>query len=162
MEAITAAELTTTRSFEDFFRAEYPAVYRAVLLATGDADVAQDATQEAFARGYARWRRLAKQDWAGGWVMTTALNAAKRSLRRRPAVSESARTAAPPSAATADLTAALKGLAPRQQRAVLLFYVADMPVAAIAQVMGVSEGTVKAHLSQARSKLRHTMGEDYV
>lgn len=157
-----AAGRDTTRGFENFVRTEYPAVYRAVFLATGRPQVAEDATQEAFERAFVRWRRLSKQDWAGGWVMTTALNAAKRALRKRPATTDNRRHASPPSTASLDLSAALKLLPRRQQQAMLLFYIGDLSLAAVANVMGVSEGTIKAHLAQARASLREALGDDYV
>jgi RNA polymerase sigma-70 factor (ECF subfamily) len=52
----------------------------------------------------------------------------------------------------------LRELPHRQRTAVLLHYVADMPVREVAEVMGVAEGTVKALLSQARKKLRTILG----
>src|SRR5918994_7541042 len=72
------------RDFEDFCRAEYGSVYRASFAFSGSRDIALDCTQEAFSRAFARWRRLSKHEWAGGWVMTTALNLAKRALRAKP------------------------------------------------------------------------------
>ncbi len=65
--------------FDDFFKSEYPSVYRAAFASCWDEQVALDATQEAFSRAFARWGRLSKEAWAGGWVMTTALNVCKRS-----------------------------------------------------------------------------------
>src|SRR5712691_11183105 len=59
------------------------AVFAAVFLLCRDRTVTEDATQEAFARAFERWDRLAAVPWAGGWVTTTAMNVARRSLRRR-------------------------------------------------------------------------------
>lgn len=61
-----------------------------------------------------------------------------------------------------DLVSALRQLPPRQRQATVLYYVADLPVAVVADRLGVSEGTIKAHLSQARHKLRLAMGVKYV
>jgi len=44
-------------------------------------------------------------------------------------------------------------LAPRQRIAMALYYVEDLPVREIAESMQISEGAVKAHLSQGRSNL---------
>ncbi|MFG3056934.1 RNA polymerase sigma factor [Kitasatospora sp. NPDC048239] len=49
--------------------------------------------------------------------------------------------------------AAVRTLAPRQRACVVLHYYDDMPVAAIAEVLNCSAGTVKRHLSDARSHL---------
>lgn len=94
--------------------------------------------------------------------MTTALNAARRSLRKRDVHAlESAGRAESSSTSSLDVTAALRSLPNRQRQAVLLFYIGDLPVAAVANVMGVSEGTVKAHLSQARASIKHRLGAEY-
>lgn len=58
--------LRTTSRTED----SGPRVYRAAVLVLPDPQFASDATQEAFEKAYARWRRLNKQQWVAGWVMT--------------------------------------------------------------------------------------------
>jgi len=70
-------------AFRRLYEAEGPSVFQAVYLLCRDRAVAEDATQEAFARALERWGRLGDQAWVGGWVMSTALNVARRSLRRR-------------------------------------------------------------------------------
>ena len=148
------------RDFETFYKTEYPHVYRAVFLATSDPDAAFDATQEAFKRAYARWWRLSRHDWVGGWVMTTALNASKRAWKssaRETSGAETTRSFPGPSAARVDIAAALQELPPRQRTAVVLYYLRDQSIPTIASAMGVSEGTVKAHLAQARKKLRDAL-----
>ncbi len=142
--------------FGDFYRGEFPQVYRAAYAVTGDGEVAFDLAQEAFARAYARWRRLSREEWAGGWVMTTALNLAKRRFRRQePALPEpDPRVAASPRLDRIDLVRALRALPSRQRQALVLHYVGDLDTVAVAHVMGITEGTVKAHLAQGRAALR--------
>ena len=159
--AIQGRALVAGTDFESFYRVQYPQVYRAVYVATSDPDAAFDATQEAFKRAYARWWRLSRHDWAGGWVMTTALNAAKhagrKSARERPSEQAPSGAYAAPAPDRVDISAALQKLPARQRTATILFYLGDQPIPTIANVMGVSEGTVKAHLAQARKKLRVAM-----
>ena len=159
--AIIGKAIVGQADFESFYKVQYPHVYRAVYLATGDPDAAFDATQEAFKRAYARWWRLSKHDWAGGWVMTTALNASKRAGRvsSREALGADAPVGdrSGPNPARVDLADALRRLPARQRTATVLYYLGDQPLSAIANVMGVSEGTVKAHLAQARKKLRDAL-----
>lgn len=146
--------------FEDFFKGEYPAVYRAAFLSTGSSEVAEDVTQEAFARAYARWKRLRNQPWAGGWVMRTAVNLCKKHHRlgaRQPASEKAQARIDAPNEARVDLARELRKLPLRQRTAIVLFYLSDLPLPQIAHVMGISEGTVKAHLAQARSALRASM-----
>jgi RNA polymerase sigma-70 factor (ECF subfamily) len=162
MIAMAEAARAGAIPFEDFFISEYPTVYRAAFLGSGSRETAQDVTQEAFARAYSRWNRLRRQPWVGGWVMTTALNLCKRHH------TQASRTAALVPHEDAedrlsndirlDLATALRRLPHRQRTATVLFYLGDLPVPQIAQLMQISEGTVKAHLAQARSALRDSMG----
>ncbi|MBA3292055.1 MAG: hypothetical protein H0U17_11275 [Actinobacteria bacterium] len=73
-------------NFDGFCKSEYASVYRAAFAFTGDKDAALDATQEAFSRAFARWARLSREPWAGGWVMTTALNLCRGSWSRGGAI----------------------------------------------------------------------------
>jgi RNA polymerase sigma factor (sigma-70 family) len=122
--------------------------------------VAADATQEAFGRAYARWARLSKHPWAGGWVTTTALNLCRKELRRRgrPAPRLSSEAAAGRDVPQElDVVAALARLPFRQREAAVLFYWNDLPTAAIADLMEISESAVRAHLTHARAALRKTL-----
>ena len=148
------------RGFEELYRSEFHTVFRAVFALCGDASVAEEATQEAFARALARWRRLRDRPWAAGWVTTTAMNAARRSLRRR--------MVPPPPAgeerdvdASVDLWRQVRVLPARQQEAVVLHYVMDLSVADTAAVMRCESGTVKAHLARARVALRTQLEETH-
>jgi RNA polymerase sigma-70 factor (ECF subfamily) len=145
------------RTFDDFYRSEFTRVYRAAwLLARHDED-ALDATQEAFGRAYARWRRLSRHEWATGWVITTALNI----LKRRPGPASGphgpSSPAREPTPDAIDLQRALQRLPRRQREAVVLFYVGDLTIHVAADLMGVSDGTVKAHLAQGRAALRQLL-----
>src|SRR2546423_12556334 len=71
------------RGFQEMYEAHFPKVFRAAYGLAGDRNVAEDAAQEAFARALERWGRLRDLPWAPGWVMVTALNVARRALRRR-------------------------------------------------------------------------------
>ena len=149
--------MTAGSEFDDFYRSEFEPVRRAVYLLSGDAQLAEDATQEAFARALARWRRVRAHPVPGGWVTTTAMNVARRQLRRRhePAVLEP--IAEPNGIDAVAVRHAIRALPPRQQEAVALHYLLDMPVAAVASAMGVDAGTVKTHLSRARAALAEAL-----
>jgi RNA polymerase sigma-70 factor (ECF subfamily) len=146
--------------FDSFCRREYPSVYAAARALTGDRETALDVTQEAFARAYARWARLGRASWAGGWVMTTALNLCRRSLRRRPpgVAPQEAPGRESKVDARLDLAAALRQLPARQREAVVLHYLVDLPVAGVAEIMKTSEGTVKSHLARGRHSLAARLG----
>jgi RNA polymerase sigma-70 factor, ECF subfamily len=147
-------------TFEDFYAAEFDRVFDSAYSFCGDRQAALDATQEAFARAFARWWRLSRKDWAGAWVTTTALNVLRRALRN--AAIERQKTPVPlPSepGQNVDILAALRSLPPRQREAATLFYIADLPLSVVADAMNLSQGTVKAHLARARDHLRENLEE---
>lgn len=153
--------MAVDEGFRAMYEAEFVQVCRSVTLMCGDPTTAEDATQEAFARALSRWRRLRDAPWVAGWITTTAMNVARRELRRRRPVAEST----PPGerhdpAAELDLRAAVASLPPRQQEAVALFYLLDMGIADTASAMECDEGTVKTHLSRARATLARALHDD--
>jgi RNA polymerase sigma-70 factor (ECF subfamily) len=151
--------MKTDPGFRELYEREYPSVFRAVLLMCGDRGIAEDATQEAFARALARWRRLGGHAWAAGWVTTTAMNVARRSLRRRPTETRNQVVGEVDVDARVDLRLAIRALPPRQQEAVVLHYLLDLPVAEVAAAMGCDAGTVKTHLFRARGALARALAE---
>ena len=145
--------------FDDFYRSSFDKVASAVAAFGAGSDDAFDITQDAFARALLRWSRLRDVPWAEGWVMTTAMNLCrKRGRRLQRAFRHTPDSAPTPTQETglvhAELILAIRRLPPRQREAVVLFYLADHPVSQVAELMRISEGAVKAHLSQARAKLR--------
>jgi RNA polymerase sigma-70 factor, ECF subfamily len=153
--------VSVDQEFARLYEEQFGAVYRAAYALSGDQSLAEDAAQEAFARALERWRRLRGRPWAGGWVMTTALNVARRMLRRRGGSPPTPTRADDPDLRV-DLLQAIRALPPRQQEAVVLHYLADMSVAESATAMGCEEGTVKAHLARAREAMARSLGGDRV
>jgi RNA polymerase sigma factor (sigma-70 family) len=47
-----------------------------------------------------------------------------------------------------------------QRATVVLFYFEDRPVAEIADILGISDGSVKVHLHRARQRLVVLLGEE--
>ena len=144
--------------FEDFFTANYEAVVQALRIAVGDAARAEEAAQEAFARAWARWRRVRAMDRPVAWVYVVALNVERKRWRRASELLvEPFEVACDPTEQAArdfDLRAAVKRLPERQRAAIALRYLADLPVADLARAMGCADGTVKATVHQALRSLR--------
>ena len=63
---------------------------------------------------------------------------------------------------TLALVQALRTLPVRQRQAIVLHYLVDLPVAEIAQVLGVPHGTVKSLLARGRRALATKLGEPEV
>jgi RNA polymerase sigma-70 factor, ECF subfamily len=145
--------------FRAMYEREFPSVYRAVYVLCRDPSLAEDAAQEAFARALARWRRLRQHPSVAGWVTTTALNVARRSLRKRE-LPHSSPQVEPDREVGIDLASGIRELPLRQQQAVLLHYLLDLSVAQTAAAMEVDPGTVKTHLSRARAALAESLAVD--
>ena len=147
--------------FATFFEEYYGSVERTVAMAIGDRARAEDLTQEAFVRSFRRWRVVSAMERPVTWVYVVALNAERKRWRRDAhtfGYDDRHDAIAPDPAAEVVTTIvvrdALARLAPRQRATVALRYLADLPIAEIAVVMGCAEGTVKAALHQALRNLR--------
>jgi RNA polymerase sigma-70 factor (ECF subfamily) len=146
-------------SFDAFYAAAAPGLTRQLFLATGDLTRAEDCVQEAFMRAWRRWELLDAEGNPTAWVRTVAFRLAINDWRRMLAQARALVRHGPPRDVpppAADLIAVRDELArlPQAQRITLvLHYFADMPVAEIATLLEVAEGTVKARLSRGREAL---------
>ncbi len=154
---------------EALFRAHHDRLVRAATIATGDVEAAADAVQEAFVQAHLKWRRVGRYDDPVAWIRRSVLHRAANERRRRGrrdrAVGRlrvlAASTVPDSNAHTADRLALVEAageLSDRQREVVALFYGADCSVADTAAALGVSEGTVKSTLSDARTKLADVLG----
>ena len=149
--------------FEAWYRAEHPRLVAALVVISGDLDAAQDAADEALARALMRWDHVQAMDSPGGWTHRVALNVLRRrqrraSLERRLLHRLHPVTELPAPAGEAWLV--VRDLPPRQRIAVALRYVADLPEADIAVVMGITRSGVASVLADARRALGHQLREE--
>lgn len=152
--------------FEEFYAGTSRAVIAQVFAMTGNWHEAQEAVAEAYARALARWSRVGRYDDPQGWVRTVAYRLCVSRWRKArrlvfgssDAVIDGALGGAPgPMEDHVALVAALQALPTAQREALVLHYIADLPVARIAAELGVPEGTVKARLSRGRTALAHAL-----
>ncbi len=148
------------------------AVYNLAYRILGDSDAATDASQEAFISAYRALERF-RGDNLKAWLMRIVTNACYDELRRqkrRPTTSLEALYTVTPSplvsrlenpeslAQQSDLIRAVEScineLPPDQRVVVVLSDVEGYSYQEIAQIAGVSLGTVKSRLSRARARLR--------
>ena len=151
------------RGIEPTFDERAPALaalaYRVGFRILGDRHEAQDVTQEALARAYARWSRVGPYDEA--WITRVATNLALGVVRARERASRRRSDPAPVGveigavvAQRRELVAVLQALPKRQREVVALRYLADLPEAEVAAALGCSVGTVKQHASRGLAALR--------
>jgi RNA polymerase sigma-70 factor (ECF subfamily) len=154
-------------AFDEFYGSYFDRVARALTLARADRDLARDATQEAFARALRRWRKVRDMDRPDGWVYVVAMNQLRdhwrRSDHRRERPPEADDGAVDNTRAVAirvSVREAITALPARQRQAVVLRYLADLPITDVADAMGCATGTVKATLHQALQNMRVEIGHE--
>lgn len=137
------------------------ALRRVAYLLSGDEDQADDLVQETITKLYARWPRIAAVENVDGYVHTMMVRAFIDEKRRgwwrvRLFGSPPERAATGTGAAEdrAVLRAALAQLPPRQQAVLVLRFLCDLPVTAVAEILGCTEGTVKSQTSHGLARLR--------
>ncbi len=163
-------ESGVAQGFDAFFRDEFPR-----LLALGRAlapSVAGDVAQEALLRAFGRWTEVAALDAPGAWVRRVMLNLITdhhRAGRRYRHMQDRLAVQSTESVHGADETAielideewftAVRGLPRREREVVALHYIDQLPVAEVAEVLGIAPGTVKKSLHRARRKLTERFDE---
>ena len=147
-------------SFDEVYAAHYADLTVQLYAYFGDRQEAQDVVQEAFVRALARWRTVSEYDDPVAWVRRVAWNlAVSRWRRARTALNFVRRqrhdetSMDGPNPERVALVRALGTLPDSMRRAMVLRYMADLPVAEIAEREGVPEGTVKSWLHRGRTAL---------
>jgi RNA polymerase sigma-70 factor (ECF subfamily) len=144
-----------TDALEQLYRDRYT-TFRDVLAGiVGSHDLAREVVQEAFARALRERRRFRGEGSLEAWVWRIAVNAALK--KRRNLVREQELEAEPAAdavvSADPSIREAVLALPPRRRLVIFLRYFADLSYREIAEIVGVSEGTVAATLSQAHQEL---------
>ena len=153
--------------FDAFVRASGTQLYRTAYLLCGDHHLAEDLTQGAYAKVFARWRRVSRADNPVGYARATLINTflSHRRLRRSSetptdpfAGREYAARAAGPDqddlAERHDLIAALRQLGPLDRTVLVARFWEDRSVSETATDLGISEAAVKQRSRRALARLR--------
>ena len=145
------------------------ALLRYAALLCGDRDDAADLVQEALVKTFGRLRNGFGVESAEAYVrrviLNTHLDGGRRRTRwRRVApleyVPEQRESDAPAVDAKLDLHGELRKLTPRERACLVLRYYDDLTVAAIAETLGISPGTVKRYLSDGLAKMAIALADD--
>ena len=131
----------------------------AVHLCAGDAAAAEDLVQNTLVRTYVSWRKVRDPELRDAYVRRIMVRLAARPGRRPVPVERLPEPS--PGASHEDVIAdrdavshLLAVLSPRQRAVVVLRYYDDLSERDIADALGCSPGTVKAHASRALTTLR--------
>lgn len=154
-------DISVVDDLETMFRAHYGRLVRALTLVAGSQEAAADAVQEAFVKAHLHWRRVQRYDDPVGWIRRVAINKLRdenrRQGRKNRAVERLQVEVRSDGIEWSDGTdaGALLAQLPRQQRlAMALFYVEGLSVAEVAASLKLSDGAVRFHLHQGRTRLR--------
>ena len=139
---------------EDLYRRRHGAYQVMLASVTGGVESARDVVQEAFARALQYQHGYDGQRSLEGWVWRIAFRVAIDSQGSRElAVDEVPEVAFVDEARDPTLAAALRELPPQRRMAIFLRYFGDLSYAEVGEVLGITEGTVAATLSQAHRQL---------
>ncbi|WP_205474657.1 SigE family RNA polymerase sigma factor [Nocardioides sp. SYSU D00038] len=142
--------------FTEFFGASAPGLRRTAYLVVRDWHLAEDLTQQAMAKLYAAWGRTrpaTRLPYARRIVVNECLSHLRRHRPETPTEVLPDRPGRDPEPVL-DLGAALALLPPQQRAIVALRFLDDLPVAEVAHLLGIADGTVKSQTSRALTTLR--------
>jgi RNA polymerase sigma-70 factor, ECF subfamily len=137
---------------ERVYREEVERLWRALLLYSGDPEVASDAAAEAFAQALRRGDALRSP---GAWVWKAAFRVAAGELKRRRSASGPIpdHRAELPEDFTA-VSEALGRLSPKQRASIVLHHYAGYSLKEVAEIIESTAPAVGVHLSRARRNMR--------
>ena len=156
------------REFAEYFRARRDAVRRTAFLLCGDWHRADDHAQAAFVALHRHWRRIRDRAALDGWMRRTLVRSVVDESRRpwRRERSTDALIHGAPVAGPADgvatrhvLVDGLRSVPPRQRAVLVLRFLEGLDVAATAEVLGCSAGTVKSQTAHGLAALRSALGD---
>lgn len=175
MTAATAEEMAA-QEFARIVESHRPQIFRFLLSSLRDVDLAETLTQECFLKAHRNWSHFRGESSAMTWLMRIAINLQKDYWRNRriqfwrqtrsnavdvdeasewlPNGERNAEQQMLAKEQVAQVWQAVKGLSERQRTVFLLRYVEERELSEIASATGLSEGTVKAHLSRALGRVR--------
>ena len=149
----------TVQPFEAFFAAEYPRLVKSMYLVTLDPAEAEDLAQEAMARVFSTWDRVAVMEYPMAYVYRVAVNEHRKRDRRnrlRRAVSIVPQASSEPHV-TSEIRDALERLPVPSRQAVVLVDWLGLTSEEAASVLRVRPSTVRSRLQRSRSTLRNQL-----
>jgi RNA polymerase sigma-70 factor (sigma-E family) len=152
--------------YVEFVTARMGDLYRIAYGLCGSKHAADDLVQHTLTMLYVKWRTAVAADNLDAYVRRMLVNAFIRE-RRRGWFTRVRLTDAVPDAAgavvdvdsAAEIRRALARVPPRQRAVVVLRFVCDLPVTDVAEILGISEGTVKSQTAHGLAALRGMLTE---
>ncbi len=152
--------------FADYFRRREQSLLRTAYLLTGDVHLAEDLVQTGLTQLYSHWDDIEDRAALDGYVRKILVNGhnsfwRKGWRRREVAMTELVADRAQSLPSPADdpdtidaLWELVKTLPPKQRTVIVLRYYEDLAIDTIADLMGITPGTVKSQANRAIATLR--------
>lgn len=155
-------------AFEQIYRQEVGRIYALCWRLTGDADLAEELTQEAFVRAWRKLHLFRGESALSTWLHRLTVNVVmadhrvhgvrrRRQLPLEEAHSEQLANGGKAAEIGIDLERAIATLPPRARSVFVLHDLEGYGHAEIAKIAGMAIGTSKAHLHRARDLLRKAL-----
>lgn len=177
---LATAEEIALEEFSRIVESHRPQIFRFLMASTRDADLAETLTQECFLKAHRNWTQFRGDSTAMTWLMRIAINLQRDHWRNRrmqfwrrtqtnsveldeasdwlPSTETPVEKQLIAREQVKQVWRIVKDLSERQRTVFLLRYVEERELSEIAQATGLSEGTVKAHLSRALTRIRAELG----
>ena len=167
IERVLTGDMTAARLLYD---AHVGAVHRLAMRMTGDPELAQEATQDAFVRAFRALKDFRGDAALGTWLHRIALSAIGTAIRsrkrwgaRRAEIEEADAVEVGTREAEPDLKVrlheAIDALPEKHKTVFVLYDVEGHTHPEIGEMLGIPTGTSKARLSEARAMLRVALRE---
>lgn len=161
-------------AFEELVRRHEKLVFHLVFRVVGHPEDTRELCQEVYLRVFQRLHQFRAESSLATWIGRVAYGVACRHLRKKqlPLVHAGDEDEDPLARVADDfdlqashlqadqvghLSRAIETLSPLQRTVVTLYHLDELPIAGIASITGLAEGTVKSHLFRARLKLRQQL-----
>ena len=173
---VGAAAEIAAEEFARVVESHRPQIFRFLLSSLRDVDLAETLTQDCFLKAHRNWGGFRGESSAMTWLMRIAINLQKDHWRSRrlqfwrhtqsnavdlneasdwlPSGERTEEQRLLAREQVAQVWKVVEKLSERQRTVFLLRFVEEQELSEIAHATGMSEGTVKAHLSRAVAKVR--------
>jgi RNA polymerase sigma factor (sigma-70 family) len=159
------SEANLVAEIESLYRDRFADFVAVAASIVGEREGAREAVQDAFASVVRSRRNFRREAPLEAWVWSAVINAARKKKRRYAldaharATSPAANGAAPDRGERSEVTTLVAALPERQRLVLFLRYYADLDYRQIADILGVTTGTVSASLHAAHNTLRQALSE---
>jgi RNA polymerase sigma-70 factor (ECF subfamily) len=160
----------TSDEFDELVAIHRSRIFRFALASLRDRDVAESVTQDCFLRAYQAWPQFRGDSSVQTWLTRIAINLIRDTARSRrfqfwkqqtdvagifiPDAGTSPEQRLAARQQVAAVWKAMDGLSPGQRTVFLLHFMEEMDIAEIEAATGITNATIRVHLSRAVSVVR--------